>query len=819
MILKNQKVLDIQRLGDTDEGIEAGISNDSLPFMFEILSTKFYSNPIGSIIREIVSNCFDSHLEAGVDDPVIIRKGYDAEEGFFIEFQDFGVGLSVERIYNVYMNYFSSTKRGTNDLIGGFGLGSKTPLSYADYFYITTTFNGLKYSYIYHKGEKIPTLESLNGYSYIDEEYLVETAIGEDGEEIELEEPIVRTRQKKIPTGVPTEDRNGTTIRVIMENLDTAKFQKELSLQLSYFDNVYFENWSVSNSYEIYEGKYFVFRSDIDQVSTKIHICIGKVRYAIDFNQIKIDREYIGIPIGIKFEIGELQITPNRESITYNDESNQLIQNRLLLAVQELTDMYNNQNPEIETLDEYVRLAGARAKIVFNKEKNHAIDLWSYSTLSKKFKFKPLAELGLKNSPAILFFGWEIIGYISSGIYTPNRYNSSVSNANIAMDSFIVIDKDTRFSKYTDIYIGELYGDVTVIRKKPFNFYDAERHLEIKSSKVENGKAKLIYRYSKIIEGIVNEKALGNYKNLKPTDEWIAEYKKRIREESLAFQRRKNKTVFLRQAPGFSGKTIREYDLNHRTGILIYGFKEDRAKLESIWDLVCYNVKTIKDLNYNKMQKAFMVVQIAKNIETSIIGAKKTVYWEDFLRTKFFANIYSAKWLTEKIYSSNIRTDERLKSSLIPGYEEDMRKLDILVQRYVNYEHVRFNSLLGPDDSKIKLNPEMVKMYNYLSSKYLDIKIPFQNTIDRIPYDEEDKKDYIEYLKYRKLRLRNEFYLKDDRQVIYENNIRTILNTIKGRVKPQLLLTINQNENVNENSDSKTGQDNEESILSQEDRS
>lgn len=121
MIIEVKEKLDIQNIGIATENIEASIDAASMPFLFEMLSGSLYSNAIGSICREITSNCFDSHIEAGIDDPVTIKRGYD-EEGTYISFIDVGIGLSPDRIKSIYMNYFSSTKRLTNDLIGGFGL-------------------------------------------------------------------------------------------------------------------------------------------------------------------------------------------------------------------------------------------------------------------------------------------------------------------------------------------------------------------------------------------------------------------------------------------------------------------------------------------------------------------------------------------------------------------------------------------------------------------------------------------------------------------------------------------------------------------------
>ena len=45
--------------------------------------------------------------------------------------------MSKDVIYNVYINYMKSDKTDTNEETGFFGLGSKTPLAYADSFNIT----------------------------------------------------------------------------------------------------------------------------------------------------------------------------------------------------------------------------------------------------------------------------------------------------------------------------------------------------------------------------------------------------------------------------------------------------------------------------------------------------------------------------------------------------------------------------------------------------------------------------------------------------------------------------------------------------------
>jgi len=44
-----------------DESLDFSIDQESLGVLFKGFSDTLYSNKIGSIVREIASNCFDSH--------------------------------------------------------------------------------------------------------------------------------------------------------------------------------------------------------------------------------------------------------------------------------------------------------------------------------------------------------------------------------------------------------------------------------------------------------------------------------------------------------------------------------------------------------------------------------------------------------------------------------------------------------------------------------------------------------------------------------------------------------------------------------------
>lgn len=98
-----------------------------------IIRHKMYSNPIRTLIQEVCSNARDAHREQGcIDRPIRVKLPDKYDNSFYI--QDFGVGISPDRMENVFVNYGASTKRSNDEQTGGFGLGAKSPFSYTDQF-------------------------------------------------------------------------------------------------------------------------------------------------------------------------------------------------------------------------------------------------------------------------------------------------------------------------------------------------------------------------------------------------------------------------------------------------------------------------------------------------------------------------------------------------------------------------------------------------------------------------------------------------------------------------------------------------------------
>ena len=198
---------------DVFESLDFKFNEDAMSLMFKSFTDSLYSNKIGSIVREIVSNAADANQENNSTKPVEIHLESLLTDSLELTVKDYGKGLSPDLIKNTYTQYFASTKRNTNEQIGGWGIGAKTPLSYAKSFYLITHHEDKKYKYLVSRGEVAPQINLI---------------FTEDSTDI------------------------GTSVVINFKKEDLATLTAELQHQLKYFDNVNYYGCSIDNNYRLY---------------------------------------------------------------------------------------------------------------------------------------------------------------------------------------------------------------------------------------------------------------------------------------------------------------------------------------------------------------------------------------------------------------------------------------------------------------------------------------------------------------------------------------------------------------------------------------
>ena len=121
--------------------IDFGISNNAE--FFHILSSTLYTNQELAVVREVLCNAWDAHIEAGCTDKAVIISTKDGK----FSVQDFGHGIHKDKIGPIYGTYGASTKKNDGGQTGGFGLGCKAPFAYTDHFEVISCHDGIKTIY------------------------------------------------------------------------------------------------------------------------------------------------------------------------------------------------------------------------------------------------------------------------------------------------------------------------------------------------------------------------------------------------------------------------------------------------------------------------------------------------------------------------------------------------------------------------------------------------------------------------------------------------------------------------------------------------
>ena len=277
---------------------------------FQILSSNLYSNPLGSMIRELSTNAYDAHVMVDkADEPFTIKMPNSIEPSFKI--RDFGPGLSEQEIKTVYTTFFESTKTDSNDVVGCLGLGSKSPFGVSDSFTINSFYNGTKTVYsAFLNEQRIPSIAKFHS--------------------------------------APTDEENGIEIEVAIKEEDINTFAREVNAQLKYFKtkptitgNSHFQ-WHADEEY-LYEGSNW----KMVKGGGSPRVIQGQISYPIstrDMGRIFDDatpavRNLLDRAILFEVPIGDVNIAPSREALSYDEATNQNIVKAAQQVVEELPGM------------------------------------------------------------------------------------------------------------------------------------------------------------------------------------------------------------------------------------------------------------------------------------------------------------------------------------------------------------------------------------------------------------------------------------------------------------------------------------------------
>lgn len=335
-----------------------------------------YKDPKEAVVREYLSNMYDAYvplMKAGVTNltPPVLRLPTKLNPT--IEFQDFGVGMDYETVWNVYAEYGNSTKSTSNDEIGAFGIGSKTAFCYNNGapWNITATKNGITNHFMAFVGKDgIPQL----------------THVGEE-----------RTKHP-----------NGVTVSIPVRHQDVEEFQVAALKFIPYFpmklevtgiaDVPGKREYLLQGFAQGMPGiRWGVLNSGHSQNSTRL--VMGNIPYRVEDDNIRRDvglsddqyRFFVYSSIDIFINIGDVDIVPSRDALKWTDRTKQFVGKVLKAVYKDVTRAINEKIAKCVTQWEAMTaLRDLRHEMNFNI--GTGTILWNGLDLEKPIKI-PLSEL------------------------------------------------------------------------------------------------------------------------------------------------------------------------------------------------------------------------------------------------------------------------------------------------------------------------------------------------------------------------------------------------------------------------------------------
>lgn len=431
MILNTELSHDAEYLGDVQEN-RVGIDKSNLDFITTLLTSNLYSKPLESFFRETVANAYDSHVEAGTNEHILILiQDTNQYKTYRISIRDYGTGVSPERFDKIYKNIGSSTKRQSNDFIGMFGIGRFSCLSCADVAHITSYYNGKKYSYVMYK----------NGGGINIDQLSVTEGDFKNGLEVSIE-------------------------KYIYNNNDLVKAIRGLCLfdrlHISYNGN----NSTISSKVADFNDRkitHFNTFSRCSLLQGSNFFKVGNVIYDCDKDWLNTHDSLI-----IDLPIGSVDITPNREALQFTDFTNNNIKARIAAVKQELQDIVNSHINGNMTLSKFCgSFVFPSSYVIVEKDEHISIDRddvqVDFSPITLDGEKLPEGYVKFLNSAKYLGIDKTFIHKVINNSYR-NKRAFYQTFKDLILDRFDLIDKADKVTKQvTSQYTIENITNTTVI--------------------------------------------------------------------------------------------------------------------------------------------------------------------------------------------------------------------------------------------------------------------------------------------------------------------------------------------------------------------
>lgn len=699
------------------ETVNYGVSTENLVLLFKTLRTNLYSDLYGSIIREIVSNVVDSHTEAKKADAVGEVEWVEENRLLGVDSQliirDFGVGLSPQRMKEIYGNYFSSTKREDNTAIGGFGLGSKVPFAYTDSFHIKTVFDGTEYQYLcYIDSSELGAISLLN--------------------------------QKQV------NKENGTEIILPIKNKwDKEKFQMAIFKQLSYFQNIKYIGFNPPDNKVVYEDEHCILIKRAPY--SNIHIVLGQVAYDINFGTAGIDPWNDAAQncyVGLKFNIGDLQPTMSREEIFWDEGTKKKVRAKMEAARRSIRVQIEK---ELSAQKDYAKWYTS----VTTKKTETFPAQWEFSKVKTDALFQPADGSKPLKVTGVLgewFAGhnvrtvtpWSGYRRRSSAVKKDPEYSTSPSTT-YNLQELPIFRLDSNLSARKCLFL---------FKKHPEGFI-AINHIGLEDATKVKELAPYYNQAKKWVSGLPNYDEIevpdGEFE-VTSEDDYKEQYRKLVKQRKLEG---KFTSKRLRKADSYSSKLEDSFEYNmfeskfedHKKDLIVYGLQEDSMDLFKTASILM----RAKEFGGDYEIKGITYLKIGQQYLKQFDQMPNAYYVKDVLALKTPLNEKFANIVTAGKYEEQIDQYKILKE--FSKIEPEMKKKFDMLKQFI-LDNTSYRKWQSPEVYRdfVKFCTENDILNSEMTEAYEDIEEYFKGAelvkfVQFTPQSEPYIKAYLKWVK------------------------------------------------------------------------
>lgn len=296
------------------EVLSDGLSNSRESFnikgsakLFSMLSDKLYSDKPLAVLRELIGNGLDAQKQVGKSDvPIFVQLPTMLQPELVI--QDFGTGMTHDFMMNGWCTVGHSEKDHSDDFIGGFGVGRMAGFAYTQQFTVESIVSGEKRQYS----------------CFLNDDHIPEVV--------------------QLGSTQDTVKPNGVRVSIQVKSEDIRKFEEKFRSLVRYMDVRPDTNLELEYDYaEPFmtgadgDWQYYNEEGYYSYNTTKYSVAVmGGIPYKIDSSQFTEDTGLLK-QLVLFFDIGQLDLAPSREALSYDKQTVKLIADRLDKVKQELT--------------------------------------------------------------------------------------------------------------------------------------------------------------------------------------------------------------------------------------------------------------------------------------------------------------------------------------------------------------------------------------------------------------------------------------------------------------------------------------------------